>query len=125
MTREEIRGLVKYMLFTMHFQRHNQIKGNFVALKLHYLRSEKAKMLSNFTILEIINYFIQIASSDDGARRDFKSLRISSCQLFKAGHIQDPKAKVGCHHITIIFIDEFDLCFGRQYSFSPATCPPI
>ena len=96
------------MLFTMHGQRHNQIKDNIVALTLRYLRSEIAKILSNFTMSEMINYFIQIASEDGGARRDFKSLRKLFCQFFKAGHIQDPKAKVGCHRITIIFIDKFD-----------------
>ena len=52
-------------------------------------------MLSNFTMLEIINYFLQIASADDGARRDFKSLRESSYQFLNEGHIQDTKAKVG------------------------------
>ena len=116
------------MLFTMHDQRHNQIKDNFVTLKLRYLHSEIAKRLSNFTISEIINYFIQIASADDGARRAFKLLRKSSCQLFKAGHIQDFKAKVGSHCITVIFIDEFGdnkLYFGRPYRFSPQLTPQM
>ena len=81
------------------------------ALKLRYLRPEIANMLSNFTMSEFINYFIQLASADDRVRRDFKSLRNSSCQLFKASHIQDPKVKVGCHWIIIIIIVEFDDCY--------------
>ena len=79
MVREEIRGL----LFAMHGQRHNRIKDNFVALKLRYLLLEIAIMLNNFTISDIKNYFIQIASAEDGARRDFKSVREPSYQLFK------------------------------------------
>ena len=69
---------------------------------------------------EIIKYITEIAAADYGARRDFKSLSKSFYQLFKAGHIQDPKAKVGYHYIVIINIEEFHdnkLYFGRPYSF--------
>ena len=49
-------------------------------------------MLSNFTMSEIINYFVEVVAADEVARRDFKSLHESSYQLFKAGQI-DLKAK--------------------------------
>ena len=94
------------------------MKDTIVALKLCYLRLEIAKMLNKFIVSEIINYFIQIASADDGARRDSKSLCKSSCQLFKAGHLKNLKAKAGCHCITIILSMNSTITdFSRPYSF--------
>eukprot|EP00794_Sanderia_malayensis_P016416 gene16416-18051_t len=50
---------------------------------------------------EIINYFINVIAADAEARKDFKSLRESSYQLFKAGHVQELTVKVGYHCIII------------------------
>ena len=76
--REKICGLVKFVLFTMDDQRHNQVKIKFFALILYYLHPEIAKTLSKFTMSEIINYFIEVVAIDEGTRREFKSLCESS-----------------------------------------------
>ena len=58
------------------------------------MHPEIANALINFTMPETITHFTKVTAADEEARRDFKPLHESSYQLFKAGHIQDPKANV-------------------------------
>ena len=50
----------------------------------------------------MIHYFIEVVAADEIVRRDFKSFRETSYQLFKAGHIQDLRAKTGCKCLIIV-----------------------
>ena len=59
MAREEIHGLVKFVLFALDGQRKFQIKNNYFGLKLCYLHPRIAKAFTNFTSPEIMNYSIK------------------------------------------------------------------
>ena len=61
---KETRGLMKFVLFTMDGQGQNRINNNFVTLKLYHLHPEIATMLTNFTMSEITNYFIEVVAED-------------------------------------------------------------
>ena len=49
-----------------------------------------------------MNYFIDAVAADSNSKLDFKSLRESSFQQFKAGHIQDAYVKLGFKIIRIV-----------------------
>ena len=46
-------------------QRQNNVNSNFVSLTICYLYPEILKTLSNFTLSEIINYFIEAVAADE------------------------------------------------------------
>ena len=50
---------------------------------------------------QIINYFIEAVSGDNVESKDFKSLRESSYQMFKEGHIQNIMLKSGNETVII------------------------
>ena len=58
--------------------------------------------LSKFSMSQIVNYFIDAVAADSNSKLDFKSLRESSFQLFKAGHIQDIYVKPGFKTLIIV-----------------------
>jgi len=57
--------------------------------------------LQMFTMAQIVSYFIEAFSSDKERKNDFKSLRESSFQMFKEGHIQKILLKGGYGTIII------------------------
>ena len=67
--REEIPGLVKSLFFIKDGEQQNQIKSNFIALKLCYLHPEIIKMLRNFIMSEIMTYFTEEEAADEEARK--------------------------------------------------------
>ena len=58
--------------------------------------------LSKFSISQIVKYVIDAVAADSNSKLDFKSLRESSFQLFKAGHIQDIYVKLGFQTVIIV-----------------------
>ena len=63
---------------------------------------------------------MEVVAANEKARKDFKTLRQSSNELFKAGHMQNLKAEVRYHSVGIITIEEFHnnkLYVYRPYSF--------
>ena len=57
--------------------------------------------LRSFTMAEIITYFVEIIAADKQPTRDFKSLRESSFQLFKGGHVQKLVVKPGYETLIV------------------------
>ena len=57
--------------------------------------------LQAFTMAQIINYFIEAVAGDKEKSKDFKSLRESSYQMFKEGHVQNIKVKSGFETVIV------------------------
>ena len=62
--------------------------GDFIGIKECQKDKKATTALQAFTMAQIINYFIEAVAGDNEKSKDFKSLRESSYQMFKEGHIQ-------------------------------------
>lgn len=66
------------------------------------LSNEKiCNTLKSFTMAEIVAYFIEVIAADKQPAKDFKSLRESSYQLFRGGHVQKVELKPGFETLII------------------------
>ena len=79
-------------------------KANATYLKLQdiYKSPSIFPTLQNFYMSQVLNYFIEAVSADSKLKQDVKSLRESSFQMFKAGHVQDICLKAGFRTLIII-----------------------
>ena len=57
--------------------------------------------LHKFSMSQIISYFVEVIAEDLDLKRDFKSLRESSFQMFRAGHIQDIYMNTAHNNVVI------------------------
>ena len=74
----------------------------YVKLQAIYKSPSIFPTLQNFPMSQVLNYFIEAVSADSKLKQDFKSLRESSFQMFKAGHVHDICLKAGFRTLIII-----------------------
>ena len=86
----------------MFSQKMSEPLSGFLKLKESYKSAIIYQNLSKFSMSQIVNYFIDAVAADSNSKLDFKSLRESSFQLFKAGHIQDIYVKPGFKTLIIV-----------------------
>ena len=79
-----------------------QANVTYVKLQDIYKSPSIFPTLQNFSMSQVLNYFIEAVSADSKLKQDFKSLRESSFQMFKAGHVQDICLKAGFRTLIII-----------------------
>lgn len=75
--------------------------GDFIGTKECQKDKKATAALQAFTMAQIINYFIEGVVGDNEKWKDFKSLRESSYQMFKEGHIQKIMLKSGYETVII------------------------
>ena len=73
----------------------SQANATYVKLQDIYKSPSIFPTLQNFSMSQVLNYFIEAVSADSKLKQDFKSLRESSFQMLKAGHVQDICLKAG------------------------------
>ena len=78
----------------------SQANANYV--KLQDISFDIFPTLQNFSMSQVLNYFIEAVSADSKLKQDFKSLRESSFQMFKAGHVHDICLKAAFRTLIII-----------------------
>ena len=57
--------------------------------------------LREFSMAQVVSYFIEAVASDNERTKDFKSLRQSSFQMYKDGHIQKLQVKIGYNTLLV------------------------
>ena len=80
--------------------------------------------LQNFSMSQVLKYFIEPVSADSTLKQDFKSLRELSFQIFKAGHVQDIPLKAGFQTLIIISSCLPDMYKDKIYSLMIRTGVP-
>ena len=80
----------------------SQANATYLKLQDIYKSPSIFPTLQNFSMSQVLNYFIEAVSADSKLKQDFKSLREWSFQMFKAGHVQDIRLKAGFRTLIII-----------------------
>ena len=75
--------------------------GEFISITECQRDQKVTTAVQAFTMAQIINYFIEAVAGDKEKTNDFKSLRESSYQMFKEGHVQKIELKRGYETIII------------------------
>ena len=57
--------------------------------------------LREFSMAQIVSYFIETMASDNDKTKNFKNLRQSSFQMFNYGHVQKIKLKAGFNTLLV------------------------
>ena len=57
--------------------------------------------LQSFTMGQIVSYFVEAIAADKQPAKDHKSLRESSFQLFRGGHVQKIEVKCGFQTLLV------------------------
>jgi hypothetical protein len=76
-------------------------KTSFISIKNCTTNSSAVGTLRAFSMAQIVVYFIETKAADNQPTRDFKSLRESSFQMLKKGHIQELEVQSGYNTLIV------------------------